>query len=391
MDAYVATLNPGELEQLRRALLRRHGARSMVCPAGANSPPSTGVLTESCVALNEIWTRIGMDLALAGWVGAAAAACSADERALVDALLAATMKLERRVTATTTTTTEDPRDKWGLLSTGLINMVARQRGAEGQHDRGSLPMTVQVLSVGDPVEHVEGPWRQTVTVTDGETQLRANAFTQLHHLLEGGTGAIVTLLGYTMHRVPGAANNEFTLVIDDLVVVSRVGDPNHPGGLVGSFPSPSLGVGPPPTPPSYRCDAAGGPPGGPSYVAPFECDGCFCGTVNASETGTHRSNAPGPGCILTRVPLPTWRSAMRGYNGAAVADPCNKNKRHFLYGHYARNVYCVGGVGNRALLPKCVVGAIRTAHPAGRAPSDMNGYTDNRTDGSMEWALEGEP
>ena len=46
-----------------------------------------------------------MDLALSGWVGAAAAAYNAEQRAHVDALLAATITLGQRVTATTTTTT----------------------------------------------------------------------------------------------------------------------------------------------------------------------------------------------------------------------------------------------------------------------------------------------
>ena len=104
MKAYVAALSPSQLERLRRALIAGHGARSMLCLGGASLPPSIGVLTQSCLALAETWTRTGMDLALSGWAGAVAAACNAEQRAHVDALLAATTTLGQRVTATTTTT-----------------------------------------------------------------------------------------------------------------------------------------------------------------------------------------------------------------------------------------------------------------------------------------------
>lgn len=106
------------------------------------------------------------------------------------------------------------------------------------------------------------------------------------------------------------------------------------------------------------------------FVPPHDCHSeCNQVEVDDGDDGYEVSpvaaNSNGR-CILERWPVPefsTVEHADRGAANALEAVITPRVQRYALYYYYARTVYNVSGGGHRAVLPCCVVTAVRTKYP----------------------------
>jgi len=273
------------------------------------------------------------------------------------------------------------------LTTGAINTLFDQDGwrCQGGAVESTAPMTLQILKVGELLEGVDGPWARSILVTDGVSKMLCYPFTQYHPLLEGSENCVVTISGCTLRYEPDdPERGHAKLLVHDMTPPDR-GDPDRPAAPIADpntlgFPRPAADRDAPPPPPPFAIPGHGEPEDA-NHVAPMECDGCNCRTVQAADTGTHVCAVAGPGCVLSRVQVPHWRQLMldcKWTSGNDLSAPSPRELRLAEFFWWATNLYKVQGGGNRCVLPLCVVAAVRSRHPN---PPGV-AYTDTRTGGA---------
>ena len=274
------------------------------------------------------------------------------------------------------------------LSTGAIDSLFDRDGWRliGGAIESSVPTTLQMIGVGDAIDGVEGPWGRSFVATDGVSKVLCCPSTQHHDLLGGGENCVVTISGCTLLHDPDERDRGHgKLLVHDVTPPDR-GDPDRPTAPIADpdtlgFPRPAAGRDALPPPPPFAIPGHGEPEGA-NHVAPMECDGCNCRTVQAADTGTHVCAVAGPGCILSRVQLPHWRQLMRDCkwtSGNDLSAPSPRERRLAEFFHWATNCHRAQGGGNRRVLPLCVVAAVRSRHPN---PPGV-AHTDTRTGGAF--------
>ena len=178
LDDYYASLDTGDRQRHLEALARVAGAPALV-KCGAGGKPSIAVLTSAVQSLVDNWAAIGANVAVHDFPAPPVGAAHQPEAPASGGRPARALRRPESP-CRPGPPGGDERGCTGLgLSTGAVDSLFDRDGWRhiGGAIESTVPMTLQIIGVGDAIDGVEGPWGRSFVATDGASKVLCYPFT----------------------------------------------------------------------------------------------------------------------------------------------------------------------------------------------------------------------
>ena len=178
LDDYYASLDTGDRQRHLEALARVAGAPALV-KCGAGGKPSIAVLTSAVQSLVDNWAAIGANVAVHDFPAPPVGAAHQPEAPAPGGRPARALRRPESP-CRPGPPGGDERGCTGLgLSTGAVDSLFDRDGWRhiGGAIESTVPMTLQIIGVGDAIDGVEGPWGRSFVATDGASKALCYPFT----------------------------------------------------------------------------------------------------------------------------------------------------------------------------------------------------------------------